>query len=636
MWSSLYVGTSGLQTSHNALNTVAHNLTNADTDGFTRQQVEQSDKIYMTISKSASAISYQQSGLGVTYSNVKQIRDYFLDKQFRKESGRSMFYEVSKDTLLEVEDLLGEMNGEAFQTQLSDLWTSIQELSKDPCSSVTQSTLVQEASEFLTRAQSVYDGLSSYQDNLNLQVKQQIEKINEYGKQILELNDQIRKIEMGKIEHANDLKDQRNLILDELSKLVDISYDTDVNGNVFVQIEGEDFVKGGTCYQIGLNIDSVTGFYTPFWPQNANVLPGSDEFSNGRDMLITTDGVLQVERTNNGVTETLRKTFDLSNALVFNLNREVSSELGTDIGGVKSMLLARGDHRASYADIAGGTYDKVSQSVLMNVQAEFDQLIHNTITAVNDVLAEAAGVKNYNIANPGTAVSIQTNPGGTTTTVPVDLGNNVRLIPIDTANPKKYLTDEEGIPYQLFTKIAGDGYQRVSLSGVTYTDEEGNTQTLPDGDYWMYNEESFDPEEIYTLYSLANTQINQKLMQAPALLGFRLSDGSEDIATMEKLKAVFTDEKYTLNPNVLKSVSIMGYYDDLVSQVANSAYVYDAIFQNQENTVSATESARDQVHAVSSDEELSNMIKFQSAYNASSRFINVVDEMLEHLLTSLA
>ncbi len=622
LWSSLYVGTSGLQTSHNALNTVAHNLTNADTEGYTRQQVEQADKIYLTISKTASAVAPQQSGLGVSYSNVKQIRDYFLDKQFRKESGRGMFYEVSKDTLLEVEDQLGEMNGEAFQSQLSDLWVAIQELSKDPCSSVTQSTLIQEASEFLARAQSVYDGLSSYQDNLNLQVKQQVEKINEYGRQILDLNDKIREIEMGGIEHANDLKDQRNQILDELAKLADISYDTDIYGNVYVQIEGEDFVKGSTCYQIGLDMDSLTGFYTPFWPQNANVLPGGDEFPNGKEMLMTVDGVLQRETTVNGQATVLRKTFNLDNALVFNLNREVSSELGTDIGGLKGMLLARGDHRASYADIAGGNYDKVSQSVLMNVQAEFDQLFHNTIISINNVLAEAAGVKEFD----SSAVTATDKDGN-----PVTVGDKIHAIKAET-DGYGYLTDEEGVPYQIFTKIKGDGYEKMHLSGLK--DENGNT--LPDGDYWVYAEESYDPEQIYTLYSLSNTKMNQELMQAPAKLGFRLEDGSEDLSTMEKLKAIFTEEKYTLNPNVLKQVSILGYYDDLVSQVANSAFVYGEIHKNQENTISATESARDQIHAVSSDEELSNMIKFQSAYNASSRFINVVDEMLEHLLTSLA
>ncbi len=292
---------------------------------------------------------------------------------------------------------------------------------------------------------------------------------------------------------------------------------------------------------------------------------------------------------------------------MIDLNKTISSDLGTDIGGLKAILLARGDHRANYSDAVGDNYNNVSQSVLMNIQAEFDQLIHNTVVSVNDVFAEAAGVKEV------TGV----NADGETVTV--------RAI---AANPGGYMCDEEGIPYQLFTKIAGDGYSKQTL---TVTDENGVTTT---GDYWVYNEENLDA--LYSQYSLANTQINQKLMQEPASFGFRLDDGSEDLATMEKLKEVFTSEKYTLNPNVLKRVSIIDYYDDLVSQVANSAYVYNTIYENQQTTVEAALSARDQVTAVSSDEELSNMIKFQNAYNASSRFINVVNDMLEQLLNSLA
>ena len=73
----------------------------------------------------------------------------------------------------------------------------------------------------------------------------------------------------------------------------------------------------------------------------------------------------------------------------------------------------------------------------------------------------------------------------------------------------------------------------------------------------------------------------------------------------------------------------------MVSQVANSGSVYRSIAANQEATVEGTYSAREQVVGVSSDEELSNMIKFQNAYNASSRYINVVSEMLEHILSTL-
>lgn len=571
---SLYVGASGLQTSQSALNTTAHNLSNIDTTGYTRQQVQLSARRYVTLSVDPKSVNNKQVGLGVTYSRAKQVRDYFLDKTYRKESGRSMFYEVSTEVMEEVESQLGEMNGEAFQNTITDFWTAIQELSKDPASSVTQGLLVQRASEFILKASSVYDGLASYQDNLNYQVKTQVDKINAYGKQLLELNDRIRAIEAGGIEHANDLRDARNQILDELGALTDIRYDEDLEGNVWVQIEGVDFVKGGTCYEIGLDVDATTGFYTPFWPQNA-------------DYTIQDDGT---------------RKYNIENAKVFNLDREISSDLNTDIGGLKSMLLARGDHRANYTDIEGN-YDQVSQSILMNVQAEFDQLIHNVVTKVNDILAEASGVEQGDL------------------TVLDENGNEITLSNVRYCESKEggYLRMSDGSPIQLFSKATTEGYTK-------YTGADGK-------EYWVYNEEN--AEQLDSLYTCGNLMIHPELMQQPSMLGFRLPDGKEDLATAEALKAAFQEEEYTLNPNVKKKTSFVDYYTDLVSQVGNSGYVQRSIYENQTNTVEGICSAREQVVGVSSDEELSNMIKFQNAYNASSRYINVLSEMLEHIINTL-
>lgn len=579
---SLYVGASGLQTSQNALNTTAHNLSNVDTTGYTRQQVQLSAKRYVTLSVNPDSVNNKQTGLGVTYSRVKQIRDYFLDKTYRKESGRSMFYEVSTEVMEEVESQLGEMNGEAFQTTIEDFWTAIQELAKDPASSVTQGLLVQRASEFVERANTVYEGLASYQDNLNTQIKTYVDKINNYGNQLLYLNDKIKAIEAGGIEHANDLRDTRNQILDELAELVSISYTEDIYGAVSVQIEGVDFVKGGACYEIGMDYDAATGFYTPFWPQNASYR-------------IMEDGT---------------REYIIDGAEVFNLNREISSDLNTDIGGLKAMLLARGDHRADYTDIEGD-YDSVSQSVIMNIQAEFDQLIHSVVTKVNEILADAAGVQ--------------------TGTITLDDGTVLEGARFADVNPEGYMRREDGRPIQLFEKATTDSYRKVTGT-VTYTDEDGNTRTET-GEFWVYNEEN--PAEGDSLYTVKNLAIDQELMQKPSMLGFRLPDGSEDIETAEALKAAFTEESYTLNPNVKKKTTFVDYYTDLVSQVANSGSVYRSIYLNQESTVESVCSAREQVVGVSSDEELSNMIKFQNAYNASSRYINVISEMLEHIINTL-
>ena len=551
---SLYLGVSGLQTSNNALNTTAHNMSNLDTVGYTRQQVSQATRTYNTISKGRP--NWQQLGLGVNYSQTRQIRDYFLDKNYRRESGRSAFYDVAYSALEEIEDVLGESyEGHAFSIAVTDLWTAVEELSKDPTLAVNQNLFVTRANEFITKAQAVYTSLEEYQDNMNQSVAQDVETINKYAQQIEALNRQIARIEGG-VEHANDLRDQRNYLLDELATMASISYHEDSFGYLSVQMEGVDMVKGGLGNTISLHEDPKTGFYTPYWEMLANY--SYDEYGN---KYLTEDA--------------------LKSARVFDLERPISSITNTDIGSLKSTLLARGDHRATAQELKdinpdgeykAGWYDThISQSIIMNVQAEFDQLINAVVTKINGILKEAAELESASY------------PDST------------------------YLRDANGNPYQLFEQIVADG----------------STCKLPDGTV------------VELGWNVSNIEINIELRQSPTLLGFRLTDSSEDNATAEKLKKAFEEAIYTLNPNVQTPVCFVDYYKNLVSQVANTGSVFGDIMESQTVTVDSLFNAREQIIGVSSDEELTNMIMFQNAYNASSRYINVVSEMLEHILTTL-
>jgi flagellar hook-associated protein 1 FlgK len=544
LFGSLYVGVSGLQTSNNALNTTAHNMSNVDTEGYTRQQVAQGTRNYVTISKSQST-SWQQLGLGVNYSQTRQVRDYFLDKNYRREEGRSAFYDVSVNALEEIENILGESNeGTEFSEALTNLWTAVQELSKDPTLSVNQNLFVTRSNEFITKASAVYTSLSQYQDNMNTTVLNDVRNINSYASQIKDLNDQIVAIEAGDVEHANDLRDQRNYLLDQLAQMGTISYAEDTFGAVSVQFEGVDLVKGGWINEMDVYEDPETGFYTPFWTMLAKYSKDADG-----NTFVTEEGI--------------------ENAKVFDLTKTISSEWNTDVGSLKSTLLARGDHRAIYSELddinTDGEYEEgwydtnISQSIIMNVEAEFDQLINKITTKINDILKDAAERETR-----------ETNPDST------------------------YLRDEDGNPYQLFQ---------------------------------MQNEEAG--------MTVSNLQINTQLRQDPTLLGFRLGDHSEDNETMEALKGAFEEYAYTLNPNVQTPVNFVNYYKNLVAQVANSGSVFRAIQDSQTTTTNALESAREQIVGVSSDEELTNMIMYQNAYNASSRYINVVNEMLEHILNTL-
>lgn len=549
---SLWTGVSGLQTSNNALNTTAHNMSNLDTVGYTRQQVSQSTRTYTTFEKS-NKTNWKQIGLGVNYSLTRQERDIFLDKNYRRESGRSAFYDVELNAMEEIEYILGEENsggsieGHEFSESLSNFWVAIQELSKDPTSSVNQNLFVTRAYEFVTRASAVYKSLCEYQDNLNQSIIKEVDNINKYAHQIEELNEKIVSIEAG-AEHANDLRDRRNYLLDELAKLGSISWTEDTSGYVSVRFEDVDLVKGGLVNEMALYTDPKNGFYTPYWTMLAN-----NDYDKEGNIVVTEEGV--------------------AGAKVFDLTREISSDLNTDIGSLKAMLLARGDHRATYKEIKNfppdadpsdpeqavdGWYDtQISQSVVMNIQAEFDQLINAVATKINDILAEEAD-------RAGSAAT------------------------------SDYLRDENGEPYKLFVK----------------------------------NVESED-------WSVSNILINQELRQNPALLKFRKDEHSEDYPAMEKLKTAFEEKIYTLNPNVETPLSFTDYYRNLVAQVANTGSVLRGIQVTQTQATDALLYAREQVVGVSSDEELTNMIRFQNAYNASSRYINVISEMLEHILTTL-
>lgn len=547
LFGSLYVGASGLQTSQNALNTVAHNLSNVDTQGYTRQQVGLADRTYNTLSIDAKIISKKQTGLGVYYARARQVRDYFLDQTYRKEAGRMSFYQVSYSTFTEVEDLLGELTGgKPFSNALGNLKEAVDELAKEPASTVKQGLLVQRASQFIQRAKAIYTDLCDLQDNLNVQVKKGIDRINKISSRIYELNKQICSIELGGYEHANDLRDERNALLDELGGLINMEYKEDFDGAILIKAEGHQLVSRSAVYEMAVTADPDTGFVTPYWKADA------------KEITLANGTVVP----------------DLSNSKVFDLTQTMSTERNTDIGSIKAQLLARGDHRADYTDLETSpeTYNKnISQSIIMNVQAEFDKMIHLITTKINEALASVADKDNG------------------------------------------YLVDGNGNPLQLFQKITTPGY-----------DENGN-----------YVQEDMSPGKKSTLYTTLNLTINPDLVKSPSILGFINADKKEDYTVAKLLQDVFTDEEYVLNPNITNRCNLIDFYANIVDQIGIGGSVFRSYYENQVTTVDSTEYKRQQVVGVSDDEELGNMIKFQNAYNASSRYINVIDEMIEHIINTL-
>lgn len=584
---SLYVGSSGLQSAQNALNTTANNLANVNTTGYVRQQVLHTDRNYVTFNTTAS-ISNQQSGLGVKIGDVIHARDIFLDKAYRTETGRQAFYAATAEAVNEVYTFYQELEGEAFQDSLADLWTAFQELAKDPSDSVNQNLVIQKASLFVSRSAGVYEGLRDYQKNINQQISDDIDRINELGQRIFELNKEIKQVESNGVETAMTLRDERDNCLDELASYVEITYKETTDGMVKVSVEGMEFVDEARCYEMGKMVDEISEFVTPYWPHTST--PSTGEYDE-----------------------------------VFTYTTEISSEMGTDIGELKALILARGDRTATYQDVLGlsqkeyntSTADHIGtgMSVMLQAEAQLDQLFHGIVTAINDLLCpntEASNVFDFNGATEMTLTDVNG----------VEYKITKDTLFLDAENTSVGI-DGEMPPTELFKRIGTERYTEITVDNG-----DGTTSS-----YYLYNEE--DPTDTALQYTIMSVEINHTLMEQETKFPHLKQDGQVNYALAEELAALWDVEGMTVDPNDTNKVTYMDYYSNMIGAYGTLGSVYESTASSLSDTVTSVSNQRQQVIGVSSDEELTKMIKYQNAYNASSRFINVIDEMIEHLITQL-
>ncbi len=552
-------------------------------------QCSEVDRNYTTFNTTA-AISQQQSGLGMKIGDVVHARDVFLDKSYRNASGRQAYYAATYEAVDEVYTFYQELQGQAFQNTLEDFWTAFQEWARTPDDSVQQNLVIQKANLFVSRSNAVYTGLSDYQSTINTQISDDIDRINELGNTIFKLNLEIQKVESGNVETAMTLRDERDNALDELASYVDISYKENSDGIVKVSVEGVEFVDEARCYEMGKNRDEITGFVTPYWTHLSDIENG--DYDN-----------------------------------VFSFTTPISSDLNNDLGELKALILARGDRKATYKDIVGLTSDEYNRStadsiatgmsVMLQAQAQLDQLVHGMITAINDTLCPNTTLGEL---TGNTASLTGTDENGNTVTI--TSGMKV----LDTKNCSTG-SDKQIPPQELFTRLGTERYTKVS---VQETDANGNTVT---NDYYVYNEES--ETDTSKQYTLASVSVNDKLVEQESLLPHLSQNGKVNYDLAQKVAALWKGEYLTLDPDDTNKVTFIDYYNNMVGAFGTIGSVYESTAKSLSGTVTAVDNQRSQVMGVSSDEELTKMIKFQNAYNASSRFINVVNEMIESMITQL-
>ena len=149
----------------------------------------------------------------------------------------------------------------------------------------------------------------------------------------------------------------------------------------------------------------------------------------------------------------------------------------------------------------------------------------------------------------------------------------------------------------------------------------------------IYNEE--DPSDESTCYTIEDTVINPDIIDEKSLIPYKKQTGEIDYTLGANLERIWDQENYLLNPTDTTPCTFTDFYIKWIGEVGTVGSVYSTTSDSLQGTADTIDNNRQMVVGVSSDEELTNMIRYQSAYNASSRYINVVSTMIDYLLNSL-
>lgn len=233
---ALFVNTTSMQT-------LGHNIANANTKGYTRQRVNTTEARPIWAMGMTKSQQPGQIGTGVEYGSITRIRDGFLDTQFRRENQFLGSWEVLNASMVSIQNILNEPSGSGLSTVMDDFWNSWETLNRDPSLLSARVAVAGAASNMTDTLQHISESLNNLTSDLTSNIDKKVMEANNILDNISKLNVIIRDNESFG-DNANDYRDQRDLLIDQLSTIVNIQFSEDEVGMINITAAGVDALNG--------------------------------------------------------------------------------------------------------------------------------------------------------------------------------------------------------------------------------------------------------------------------------------------------------------------------------------------------------------------------------------------------------
>ncbi len=559
LFSTLDVARSGLQAAQVQIDVAGHNIANVNTEGYTRQRAE-------LVTRSPITYPFGQLGRGVEVGTVRRIRDSFIDAAYRTQNPNLGRTSTAAQFYGFIEDLFLEPSENGFGTRVNDFFDSLNDFANNVESLPARQSVISNVDSLSASLREMAQRLDALRTNANEQIKGLVPAVNSITSRLASLNDRVRSTEVSGVV-ANDLRDERDRLLDELSSYMNITVHERADGQV-------------------------------------DVVVGNDVMVNGifaRQIVAVANPALDAERN------------DLVEIRYADNNALVQIENGKFFGAME-----------------------VRDSAIPTVDAKLDAIAATIIQQLNRIQSQGAGLQrlsgNITSTNPVTDSSIALASAGlrfavTAGTFDVVVYDSAGVATTTTIafDPATDSLDDlatalSAVPNFSASVVGGTTLQLGAGSGYTYSFANDSGALLT----------SLGINGLFTGYDARTIGVNKLLSDNPSYLSSTasldvLETGDNSLAlAMAAIRDALTMQGGT--------ASISDFYESMVAQVGVDTQANERLYQVEKAFVEDFNRRRQEVSGVSLDEEVTFLLQYEKAFQASARVVTTVDTMLETLL----
>lgn len=595
----------GIYSNQLSLDTTGHNITNASTEGYSRQSVN----LAATRGQQVSSIYGQvMVGTGVDSTSIQRARNIYADKQYWSETAQQQYYKTAQTNYDKVEAIFNDSGNTGIKNAVTEFYNAWNDLSTSASTSSNRVAVIEKgnvlADRIKTASQQLQEQINSQYDDMSLSVTQ----INNYTDQLVKLNQNIMTTEATGAS-ANDLRDQRDLIVDNLSKYMNLNVYEDDKGMYSIVSNGITMVGG---------INKLTLEMSE--PQ-ANEKYGINDYTiNIKESGIAylpTNGSLKAQM--DTIAEDKGYLDDMSNIAGFMLTTfNTMHQQGAGIDGTDSSLAEyyTDGNGKKYTDVAMTT-EYTGPSYGENFWGDNNTLY--TWDAENSCI-KATKVEKLKHEKDFTEAK---NADGTVTRTPkVTLSGTGTSSTLDGINIINALT--------VNTAISSTGGQNI-IAARKFTVEQTTDDNGKLGAYEVALNGSGDGTNATNISTLINMDQDNVTSTANVVYSDGTASFMDTTTAADKITATL---KNNMVSRSLDKDSVNAYYSAMVAKLGSDSESLDDKADAQDKLILQITNWRSSTSGVDWNEELSNMIKFQQGYSACSRCLTTMDEMLDKLVNS--